>query len=87
MKVPQCVHANEESCNGATHVRRVCNGVVTSVVSSSIPVVDGQCHVEGGDEESQGTATENIIFYTTRTHIQITKAIFSLRVADKRGCG
>ena len=55
MKVPEDVHADEESGHGAAHVRRVRHGVVT-IPSAGVPVVDGEGDVEGGDEECQGTA-------------------------------
>ena len=56
MKVPEDVHADEESGHGAAHVRRVRHGVVTIPSAAGVPVVDGEGDVEGGDEECQGTA-------------------------------
>ena len=58
MKVPEHVHADEEPCECAAHVRRVRDCVVTvpSAAAAGVPVVDGQGDVEGGDEERQGAA-------------------------------
>ena len=58
VKVPQHVHADEEPGEGAAHVRRVRDRVVTVAPSGGVPVVDGQGHVEGGDEERQGAAIQ-----------------------------
>ena len=64
MKVPQHVHADEEPGEGATHVRRVGDRVVTVPAAVGVPVVDGQGDVEGGDEERQGAARREMKRYS-----------------------
>ena len=51
MKVPEDVHADEAPGEGAAHMRRVRDCVVTVPAAVGVPVVDGQGDVEGGDEE------------------------------------
>ena len=60
VKVPEDVHADEAAGEGAAHVRRVRDCVVTVSSAVGVPVVDGQGNVKGGDEERQGAARKEI---------------------------
>ena len=56
VKVPEHVHADEAAGEGAAHVRRVRDCVVTVPAAVGVPVVDGMADVKGGDEERQCAA-------------------------------
>ena len=85
MKVPEDVHADEAAGEGAAHVRRVRDCVVTVPAAVGVPVVDGQGDVKGGDEERQGAARKGTHYIQKRALRWATGCVSMLGRPSGRG--